>query len=136
PRCVYFAESRDDAYLIAGMLVGEGIDAYADSRFVGGWFEVWVLDESDIPRAKEVLAMQGEEARAQHDARRSRIGNVEVVCPGCQRHLTFPAAQQGTVQSCMHCDEYVDVPDPEDTTQWPDDFGQSEYEIKPDDADE
>src|SRR5262245_14784229 len=36
---------------------------------------------------------------------------LQMVCDGCAAVVTFPAAEQGTVQECPHCGGYLDIPE-------------------------
>lgn len=45
------------------------------------------------------------------------IVNVELVCGGCTKNLSFPASAVGTIQECPHCGEHVDVEMPDDVSE-------------------
>lgn len=143
PRCVFVANQQHEAALVIALLGEEGIEAdVVNSATLGGLegvvgiipragikgMEVWVQDASKAEAARELLARQTADVQAIRAARQSRTGNVDVPCSACGRVNTFPAAQQGTVQSCTRCGAYLDIPDPNDTSEWPEDFGSPEDE--------
>jgi hypothetical protein len=68
--------------------------------------------EADADRAIEILQTQGAEPPTgtlsrRHDPRTV----VEFRCDSCSEVVSFPGTKRGSVQSCPHCGEYVDVPD-------------------------
>ena len=143
PRCVYVGDHQHEVSLVVALLSEEGIDADAvNDATLGGLegvvsivpragikgIEVWVKDLTQADAARTILAEHAAEVQAKQAARLSRSGSVTVVCPSCQLQSEFPASQQGTVQTCPSCRAYVDIPDPDEETEWPDDFGQPEDE--------
>ncbi|HEY1376796.1 MAG TPA: hypothetical protein VGF55_08370, partial [Gemmataceae bacterium] len=72
--------------------------------------EVWVKNPADADRARQLLA----ERAAEVEAKANRTGTVEARCEECGQSSTFPAAEQGTIQTCPHCGAMLDVPDPDD----------------------
>ncbi len=142
-RCVYVGDYQHEIALVIALLAEEGIEAEAMNEAtlgglegLSGWvpraglkgIEIWVKDPAQADSARQLLARRMAEVQAVKQDRESRTGTVVVVCPSCKESSNFPASQQGTVQECVHCQKYVDVPDPNDETDWPDDFGPSEYE--------
>lgn len=53
----------------------------------------------------------------------------ELTCEECGKLMTFPLSALGTVQTCPHCGEYVDVPgdDDEDDFDWSEDEEDEDY---------
>lgn len=81
-RRVYSALSLPDAHLIADLLGQAGIEArvfnenaqggLGEIPFTHAWPEVWVLDEADFLRARELIrGVEGTDTRAQ------------TACPAC-----------------------------------------------------
>ncbi len=142
-RCVYVGDYLHEIALVIALLAEGGIEAEAMNEATFGGiegltsivpragqkgFEIWVKDPTQAAPARQILAQRMAEVQAVKQDRESRTGTVVVVCPSCKESSNFPASQQGTVQECVHCHKYVDVPDPNDETDWPDDFDPSEYE--------
>src|SRR5262249_35508875 len=143
-RCVFVADYHHEAALVISLLAEESIDAaVVNDATLGGLegvvsiipragikgLEVWVNDVAQADRAREVLARRDEEVTAKRAARAARSGSVDVQCPACRKISPFPASEQGTVQECPRCGEYLDVPEPDESLVWPEDFG------RPEDAD-
>ncbi len=42
------------------------------------------------------------------------ITNVELVCDGCEKSISFPVSVVGTIQECPHCGGYIDVELPDE----------------------
>jgi len=137
-RCVFVADYHHEAALVIGLLAEEGIEAtVVNDATLGGiegvvgivpragikGLEVWVNDLAQATRAREVVAQRAEEVKAKRAARAARTGSVDVQCPACRKISPFPASEQGTVQECPQCGEYLDVPEPEESVVWPEDFG-------------
>src|SRR5262245_8306376 len=100
PRCVFVAGQQHEAALVIALLEEEGIEAaLVNDATLGGLegvagivpragikgMEVWVQDVAKAGAAREYLDRRTEEVRALRDARQSRTGIVEVVCPSCQK---------------------------------------------------
>ena len=142
-RCVYVADHQHEVALVLALLREDGIEGNAaNSATLGGlegvtgWvpragtkgIEIWVNDLSEADKARTLLAQRMAEVQEVRTARQTRTGTVDVTCPKCEQTSAFPAAEQGTVQSCPKCSAYIDIPDPDDATEWPDDFGTPEEE--------
>jgi hypothetical protein len=142
PRCVYVAEDRALAEAVVGWLAAQGIPAEVMDRpapdgleglgalsgFSAAAQEVWVSDSSASHRARQLLVEHEQKLRAK---REDRVGAVDVVCEECGETTAFPAAEQGTVQECPHCQAFLDVPDPDE--DWGDDFGEDVTEKRDED---
>jgi hypothetical protein len=121
---VYNAANNIEAHLIHNILKDAGVEAFVaeDVSQVGVWMfgllpeihkpQVWV-DRSDIERAKPILEdfenrqLQRQAANLKQAA--SGEATLEAVCEACGQRSVFPSAQEGTVQDCPHCGDYMDV---------------------------
>jgi hypothetical protein len=129
PRCVYVAQSIGEADVVANYLEQNNIRAEVMNRNTRGGFEglslvspnavsvygmeVWVLDPAQVQKAIQLLAEQ-EMLKITRKAAKEASGEpIDVVCEDCGETTTFPPAERGTVQSCPHCGEYIDVGDEE-----------------------
>jgi hypothetical protein len=138
PKCVHVDDNLARANLVAAWLGSQGIPADVMNELTLGGFEglvsilpsklsfrgveVWVKDPADADRARQLLAEHAAELQA---AKANRTGTVEAVCEECGEATIFPAAEQGTIQTCPHCGALLDVPDPD--ADWGDeDFGEDE----------
>jgi hypothetical protein len=124
PFAAYNAGSNVEAHLVCGLLLGAGIEAMVieDVSQVGVWLggtvaeihkpQVWI-ERADIEQARQVLTDYEQRAAARRAAgeNASEVTGppIEVCCEECGKRSEFPAAQNGTVQSCPHCRAYVDV---------------------------
>jgi hypothetical protein len=120
PFAAYNAASNVEASIVCGLLQDAGIEAMVieDVSQAGIWVggfageihkpQVWI-ERADIDRAKPVL---DEYERRAAERRKPGTGEpIEVTCEECGKKSTFPASQKGTVQTCPHCNAYVDVGD-------------------------
>jgi ribosomal protein S27E len=119
PVKIYAATSNIEAQLICRLLQGAGIDAFAgeDVSPAGIWlggtvpgvFDAGVfVSRTDAERAVTLIR---QEERLDAERSNARGPELEATCADCGKTATFPAAQQGTVQSCPHCGAYLDVGD-------------------------
>ena len=123
PIACYDAADNLEGLAVRDALVNAGVAAFVvvdDSHILTGWLgpvsqfnkhHVWI-ERADADRAGPVL----EEFERLLAARREPEQGAEraaeairVVCEECHRPTKFPAAQQGSVQSCPRCGAYVDV---------------------------
>jgi Putative prokaryotic signal transducing protein len=140
PVAVYNAASNMEAHFVREALTAAGIEAFVieDVSQVGTWAfglipeihkpQVWV-ERADIARAKPVLEdyeRRTAELRAA-DAAADAGPDIEAVCEECGGRSTFPAAVRGTVQTCRHCGEYLDVGG-EEEADWQADAGEEREE--------
>jgi hypothetical protein len=140
PVAVYNAADNMQAIFVRDALIAAGVDAFVieDVSQVGTWVgglvpeihkpQVWV-ERTEIERAKPVLDEFERRANELRDARAEAgaIGPaIEVVCEECGRPASFPAAQEGSVQQCPHCGEYIDVGEGDMPEGWEDSEGQAE----------
>jgi transcription initiation factor IIE alpha subunit len=134
-RCVHVADHQHEVAFVLAILRDEGIEATATNEAthggvegLTGWIpragikgiEIWVNDLDSVETARTILSQRLAEIQELRDARKTRTGTVDVMCTDCNQTSTFPAAQQGTVQSCPKCNAYVDVPDPDEEADWAD----------------
>jgi len=133
PKCVYVTDSPGVADVLVNFLEHEGIPAKVmDRTTLGGllgltvWsnsavsslgLEIWVHDEKDGVRARNLLA-EFEAAEAHRSANRDAGGPVDAQCEECDRFSTFDGKYRGTVQDCPHCGAFMDVPGDEDEFDW------------------
>jgi hypothetical protein len=130
PFAAYNAATNVDAHLVRDALAAAGIEAYAadDVSPVGVWMgglvpelhkpQVWI-EKDDAERAAPVLAEFDRRAADRRRAERdSTSGDLEAECEDCGKRSKFPAAQQGTVQTCPHCWSFMDVAPERDSGDW------------------
>lgn len=126
PRCVFVADSLGLAEVVALFLSDQGLAAEVMSpATLGGldgltvWsshavaargIEVWVLDPSTAPRARELLERQAAQLAAR-TAERGAAGDITAVCEDCGQDTVFPGTEAGKVLNCRWCGAYLDVPD-------------------------
>lgn len=94
---VYSAASLPDAHLVLGLLAQAGIEAkvfnenaqsgMGEIPFTHAWPEVWIVDEADAGRARELV--RGFE--------RAPAATHAVPCPACGEE------SPGNFQVCWHC---------------------------------
>lgn len=130
PVAVYSAATNQEAMLLKHMLIEAGIEADVtqDLSLAGLWIggslpgvhtpKVWV-DKSQGEAAATILK-DFEQKRAD----RAKAGTaadgppVDGTCEECGATSQFPAAQQGTVQTCPKCEKAMDVGPAEDGDWW------------------
>ncbi len=125
PQCVFIAQNMAQAVVVANWLNNNGIAAEVmDLMTLGGLegltpyapnistrgIEIWVDNLDQIPQARELIA-QHESSHAEQEAQRKNRGPLKVRCAECGTISEFPGQQDGTVQSCPHCNAYLDVED-------------------------
>lgn len=145
PFAAYDAGSNVEAHLVCGLLQDAGIPAVVveDVSQVGVWLggtiaeihkpQVWI-ERADVERARPVLAdyeRRNAERRGAGRGERAAGPPVEVVCEECGRRSEFPAAQEGTTQSCPHCRAYVDVGDDVGVEGWDEVPGEDDASAAP-----
>jgi putative signal transducing protein len=94
---IYSAATLPDAHLVRGLLGQAGIDAtvfnenlqggLGEIPFTHAYPEVWIVDERDLRRAREVIR------QIERPAGSSR----PVICPSCQED------NPGNFQVCWNC---------------------------------
>ena len=123
PVVAYTAANNVEAHMLSALLDDAGIPAVAvdDVSQVGVWIgglasqvhkpQVWV-EKVELERARAVL-LDYERRNADRRALEAlRVGYgalLDVTCDACGRQLQFPAEKKGTIQSCPHCEAFVDV---------------------------
>jgi hypothetical protein len=127
PKCVLVTDSVDVAEAVVNWLGAQGVPAQVQNS--APEIEVWVQDAS---RAEEAIHLLKEEQQRLMAARRAErtedLGPVEMECEDCGRALTFPGAERGTVQNCVHCGAYLDVPGPDDDPDGEEEWNVGEQE--------
>jgi len=96
---IYSAASLPDAHLVRGLLGQAGIDStvfnenlqggLGEIPFTHAYPEVWIVDERDLQRAREVI----------RQIERPAPGLGSIVCPRCQQ------GSPGHFQICWNCGE-------------------------------
>jgi len=94
---LYTASDLPDAYLLLGELEGAGIDArvfnenaqggVGEIPFVHAFPEVWLMDETDLGRARAIVARR----------ERREPESVPVDCPACGE------SNPGNFELCWNC---------------------------------
>lgn len=91
---------------------------------------VRVANADHTDPARQAIAEMREEAaevRARQEKRAARTGTTTAVCEECDKPSDWPAAEMGKTQTCPHCGQYMDVPDPDE--DWDDlEIGDEEAE--------
>ena len=115
--CVYRAADVGEADIVAAWLAEQGITVHVKDRHVTSQapltvaprgVEVCVVDPAQADRAKELLREHADELAVK---KLSHLDgpDIEAVCEECGKTSRFPFAQRGTVQTCPHCGQYLDV---------------------------
>jgi len=96
---IYSAASLPDAHLVRGLLGQAGIDAtvfnenlqggLGEIPFTHAYPEVWIVDERDLQRAREVI----------RQIERPLPGLGSIICPLCHE------GSHGHFQICWNCGE-------------------------------
>jgi hypothetical protein len=144
PRCVLVLPERSAAELIAAWLSekGYGCELIASAPSVSvelltnatipepPSYQVCILNAEQRDAALELLKehQEGVTALRERELKRaSRTGTIMAECEDCGKSSDWPATLMGTTETCPHCQNYIDIPDPED--DWSGfDFGQPEEE--------
>jgi hypothetical protein len=118
--CVYRTVSVEEADIIVAWLAEEKINSFVKNRHAIGTgylalaaaprgVEVCVIDPDEAERARALLVEHADESAVKklHDGPRP---DIEAVCEECEKASRFPFAQRGSVQTCPHCKQYLDVP--------------------------
>jgi hypothetical protein len=133
PRVVFSSGDPAEVNVLAVWLGGQGIDAQVmneqTSSSIEGVLsfspdlgfreaEIWVQDPADADRARELI----EHRRAELATRTTHTGEIILVkCEECGQEAKFDGSLAGSVQTCPHCEAFVDVPGGE---EW--DIGEEE----------
>ena len=119
--CVYRAVDVAEADIVAAWLDDQGITAHVTNRnpamnlYVPSvvspkGIEVCVVDPAQAERAR-VLVLEHLEHRKEKTDEPAMGRTIESVCEECGKASRFPFEQRGTVQTCPHCRQYLDVPE-------------------------
>ena len=118
--CVYRAADLGEADIVAAWLAEQGITVHVKDRFAAGTMqtslivapkgiEICVVDPRVAEQARALVREPLERRKKKTDE--TAVGCVvEAVCEECGRTSRFPFAQRGSVQTCPHCRQYIDVP--------------------------
>jgi hypothetical protein len=118
---VYRAVDVVEADIVTAWLADQGINAHVTNRnpamnlYVPSvvsprGIEVCVVDSQQAERA-EALVREHLEHRKQKTNEPAMGRTIEAVCEECGKATQFPFEQRGTVQTCPHCRQYLDVPE-------------------------
>ena len=137
PHCVEVLEEMAAARALADWLTEKGYPAepvipdsvatpgdslgLSPEAFTG--YEVRVAKLEHVDAARQTLEELKEEVAAIRDMRKKRAertGTITAVCEDCGKSSDWPASAMGTTETCPHCGRYLDVPDPDDQTNWDD----------------
>jgi hypothetical protein len=122
--CVYRASDVAEADIVSAWLADQGINAHVTNRnpamnlYVPSvvspkGIEVFVVDPDQAERAKALVHDHLEQRKEKTDKPASGR-TIEAVCEECTVVTRFPFQQRGTVQTCPHCGQYIDVPEASD----------------------
>ena len=145
PVLAYTANDNLEAHSIVTWLHSDGVRAYAVednsgvSIYAFGTLSQFhnpqvFVDRADLEAAGELLR----QFEAKRDASRRDLADTPPIsskCEVCGTVSDFPASQDGTIQNCPKCDEFMDI----GSLKWPDDcdFGDAETApAEPDNADD
>lgn len=118
--CVYHAADMGQADIIVAWLRERGIEACVKDAFAAATLptsliiaprgiEVCVMDPDQAERA--ALMLRGHFAATERERGPEQTEQtIEATCEECGESAEFPFAERGTVQTCPHCREYIDVP--------------------------
>jgi len=119
--CVYRALDVAEADIVAAWLGDQGVTVHVKNRYSAinvfvpsvaapKGIEVCVVDPSQAEQAKALVRQHLEERKERTDEPPSGR-TIEALCEGCEKSSRFPFEQRGTVQTCPHCRQYLDVPE-------------------------
>jgi hypothetical protein len=130
PIAVYNAANVEEAQRVRDMLKKAGLLACVTGELPqqansdGTGPQVFV-DRKQVDRAGDLLSQYEEQVLLQENRRSASApadaAPVEVVCDECGQVTRFGPDLRGTVQSCVHCNAFVDVGAVDDV-----DFGEAE----------
>lgn len=116
-------DKRGDADVCKVVLEQQGIKTFiADDNMVGGtsffygnalgYIKIRVAS-TDAASATELLQNFNEHWGLSNDQSNSdeTAGTIQFVCEHCDKSIELAAATSGSIQSCPHCGEFIDVPD-------------------------
>jgi hypothetical protein len=144
PKCVFVADNDALADAVVKLLASAGIASEAvapppktESEPITGMtemvtpdeIEIRVLDATQVTAAKDLLMSAANAAaiRSVREKRANRTGTISAKCEDCGKSSEWPASAMGTTETCPHCGQYMDIPDPDD--DWSDvDIGEDEDE--------
>lgn len=117
---VFHAGSMGEADVVVAWLNEQGIPAYVQDRLSAGTLEVsqivapvgievCVFDSALADTARKLLSEHLAQ-RQTYQAEAAGRGSIDATCEECGAKSAFPVSQAGTVQTCPHCREYLDVP--------------------------
>ena len=119
PLCIRRTNTIEEADIIVAWLAEQGVEATITDRDNPGvlafgvtdpeGIEIYVADEATAERAAALLAEHDRE-RAATATRDAAAGTIEVTCEKCGQSATFSPKQRGTVQECLKCGAYLDLP--------------------------
>jgi hypothetical protein len=119
PICIRRTASLEEAEILIAWLDERGVQAMVLDPDSTGVFafgvtdtegvEVYVADEETAEQAKALLAEHDKE-REESAAEVSEAPPIEVECEECGQINSFEPDQAGTVQECVECGAYIDVP--------------------------
>ena len=118
--CVYRAADVGEADIVAAWLAEKGITVHVKDRFAAGTMqtplivapkgiEICVVDPEVAEQARALVREHVEHRREKTDE--AAGGTIEAVCEECGNVSRFSFKQRGTVQTCPHCRQYIDVPE-------------------------
>ncbi len=119
--CVYRAADLGEADIVAAWLDNQGIIVHVKNRHTAGTMqtplivapkgiEVCVVDPAQSEQANALVREHLEHRRLKTNE--PAMGRtIEAVCEECGKASRFPFEQRGTVQTCPHCRQYLDVPE-------------------------
>ena len=117
--CVYRAMDVAEADIVAAWLDDQDITVHVKDRHAGSLppltvapqgVEVCVVDPAQAEQAKALVREHLQKRKEKTDE--PAMGRtIEAVCEECVVVMRFPFEQRGTVQTCPHCRQYIDVPE-------------------------
>lgn len=117
-KTVYRARNVEEADIIVAWLEEQGVAALVKDRTVAGTLDIPVLFSPhgiEICVPEPAQAERAAELLKEHYRERGEADDtgpaVEVVCEKCGQTSSFPSSRRGMVQTCPHCNAYIDVPD-------------------------
>jgi len=115
--CVYRAMDVAEADIVSAWLADQEVSTHVKDRHFGSQLPLTVAPRGielcvvDPAQAEQVKALVREHLQQRREKAAAPGRVIEAVCEECGKSSRFPFEQRGTVQTCPHCRQYLDVPE-------------------------
>lgn len=115
--CIRSTGTLEEAEMIVTWLEEAGIETTIIGRDNPGVFAFGITDTegiaicvSDEETAERAIALLDQHEQENRDSAGTDTGSVDARCEECSAVTSFAAGLRGTVQQCLGCGGYLDVP--------------------------